>query len=393
MKKSLSIINVMAISFFSLMSCYLEDIHDFPTTIEEEQIEEQIMEETESEVTSTSLSVVVDKDPLVDTSEKNHTFDSITLSIDQQELYAEFETINCTVFGKMRGSKQIVDISHLASFYVDDELIGSSSYLFPQGGTYAVYAKIGTQISDTLTIDVRDVPATFVHKVLIENYTGTWCGFCPRVLAGIEKMQATTDRVVVAAIHNGDDWHLHACHTWADKFGLRSLSTAVLNRTAIWEYDEATNINQSINMLQENAKYGIALSSALGTSSGTIDVTFCFREAVPDAKCVVYVLEDDIIANQENYYTDSDGYFGGMNPIANFVHKNIVKTSVTNILGDQITADQSVIGLYKNTFHANYPQGKVANLKVMAMLLDASGKVLNVQVVPANQKSGFEDAV
>jgi len=74
----------------------------------------------------------------------------------------------------------------------------------------------------------------------------------------------------------------------------------------------------------------------------------------------------------------------------NFNHKDVVRASVTDILGNgndsTIPAENSVVGgIYQKTFTANYTSANVANLKVMVMLLNAQGRVVNVQVAPANQ--------
>ena len=45
----------------------------------------------------------------------------------------------------------------------------------------------------------------FTKRVLIEDYTGTWCGNCTRVALAIERVLAKTDRAEIVAIHNGDD--------------------------------------------------------------------------------------------------------------------------------------------------------------------------------------------
>lgn len=45
-----------------------------------------------------------------------------------------------------------------------------------------------------------------VHKPLVEEYTGTWCQWCPRALAGMEKMSdANGENFVGIAYHVGDE--------------------------------------------------------------------------------------------------------------------------------------------------------------------------------------------
>ena len=43
------------------------------------------------------------------------------------------------------------------------------------------------------------------HKVFVEEFTGMWCGWCPRGMVGLEKMhQVYGDKVVTVAAHSGD---------------------------------------------------------------------------------------------------------------------------------------------------------------------------------------------
>jgi len=249
----------------------------------------------------------------------------------------------------------------------------------------------------TVTVTAEPmIPALFVHKVLVEDLTGTWCGYCTRMFAAMDKVLGLTNKVVEAYIHTSDQWNLSAKDPWVTKFEAAGVPTAYINRTTKWTGNEPSP-QVPINMIQSSSKYGIAISSTLGATSGTIEVSFYFREAVTAAKCVVYVLEDGLIADQSNFYIPGNGIgilYGGANPIKNFVHRNVVRASVTHILGNDIPADKSIKdSMYKATFSANYTSTKIANLLVMAMLLDNTGKVLNVQLVPANQTVDFEAAL
>ncbi|MGK4569344.1 hypothetical protein [Flavobacterium sp. 3HN19-14] len=61
---------------------------------------------------------------------------------------------------------------------------------------------------DVIIDETPDAPAVsgqFQKRVLIEDYTGTWCGNCTRVAYGIDQAKAISDRVVSVAIHSGDD--------------------------------------------------------------------------------------------------------------------------------------------------------------------------------------------
>jgi hypothetical protein len=54
-------------------------------------------------------------------------------------------------------------------------------------------------------VDAAPITGLFQKQVLIEDYTGTWCGNCARVAYAIERTKEASDRVVSVAIHHGND--------------------------------------------------------------------------------------------------------------------------------------------------------------------------------------------
>ena len=92
----------------------------------------------------------------------------------------------------------------------------------------------------------------FKKRVLIEDYTGTWCGNCARVAYAVEQVKLQTDKAVTVAIHDGNDPYsyngidslkilISPNSTWA-------LPIARLNRMTVWTYPEPTNIQQAIDL-------------------------------------------------------------------------------------------------------------------------------------------------
>ena len=56
--------------------------------------------------------------------------------------------------------------------------------------------------TSAMAANVGDVP---VHRPLMEEYTGTWCGYCVRGLLGLQKLaELYPDDYVCVSYHNGD---------------------------------------------------------------------------------------------------------------------------------------------------------------------------------------------
>ena len=326
---------------------------------------------------------------------ENITFENITISADVDGDAALNQKISFTVMGKVV-SEGNFNITSLVQLYVNGEAVDGTTFTPTVAQSYSIYAKIGTQTSNTITITVTAAPSGYKHKVLIEDFTGAWCPYCTRILYAIDLLHAQTNDVLIAAIHRGnssggyyDPFNVPEGATLESTVpGFEGYPTAWIGRSKIWTYPEPNNLAQPQGMLKTSSPYGIAISSTLGASSGSIDISVAFDESLSSAKLVVYVLEDNLILNQANGYSD---LYGGKNPIPNFSHQDVVRKVVTNILGNAIPADKTTAGsTYTTTLSANYTSANVANLKVMAFILDSAGKVVNVRVVSANTTNDFE---
>ena len=106
-----------------------------------------------------------------------------------------------------------------------------------------------TKIVENLPDDsetAAPISGYYKKRVLIEDYTGTWCGNCTRVAYAIEQVNLQTDKAVTVAIHNGiDPYH------FPDYEPLKNLIVgnndlelpqSRLNRTIVWSSPEPSNI-------------------------------------------------------------------------------------------------------------------------------------------------------
>ena len=96
------------------------------------------------------------------------------------------------------------NVSTSADFYVNEVKISSNTHTFNNTGTYSVYAKFGQLTSETKTVEIMRTPITFKQNVVVEDFTGTWCGWCPRVSGFVRLLKQETSDAIVIAIHNGD---------------------------------------------------------------------------------------------------------------------------------------------------------------------------------------------
>ncbi|MFY0483343.1 Omp28-related outer membrane protein [Flavobacterium sp. PLA-1-15] len=259
----------------------------------------------------------------------------------------------------------------------------------PTAGSFDVSATYQDFASEVVTVTFTP-SISFTKRVLIEDYTGTWCGYCPRVSQGIELVKAATDKVVVAAIHRGNDPYNFEAGVLENLIGLEGYPTAMLNRKTDWTYPEPNNVQQVVNLTGGiKPKVGLAINSTVSGGNINLEVKTKFGTNMTNAKLVVYILENGLIYNQVNYTS----YFGGGSVIPNFVHEHVLRASLTNLLGDAFTSAEAV---YENevtrTFNIPVPANvaNASNIEFVAFVVGSDNKALNVRKANPGENQTFE---
>ena len=244
----------------------------------------------------------------------------------------------------------------------------------------------------SVSTEVIELPISgkFLKNVLIEDYTGTWCQYCPRVLHGIKQVESEQLRAYPVSIHrsvasNPDPYDFPATPL-EQLIGVTGYPTAMLNRNVLWDNEISTT--EVKNQIKPNANLGIALNSTVSGGTINLNVNMKFLENFSNLKLVVYVLEDGLLYNQVN----ATSFFGGQNPIINFEHDHVLRACLTNlVVGDAITGTNAGVLITRN-FTVNVPANisNVANMYFVAFVVDASGKAINVRGAAPNVTQTFQ---
>ncbi len=291
-------------------------------------------------------------------------------------------------------------LSTTSTFYVDGVAQSGRTFVTTTVGTLNIHAtylnSAGTTLtSPTVQVVVSDV-INFNKRVLIEDFTGTWCQYCPRVAYAIELVQAETTEATVVAIHRSvsyasDPYNFAGASTLESQVGLQGYPTAMLNRTTEWNAPETatSSINQAVNLTSgDNPRLGVALETATVGSTSTVDVKVKFGKNFTNLKLVVYALEDGLIYNQ----TNSTIYYNGANPIVGFEHNHVLRAVLSSsILGESITGSTGFDDEFTKSFTYTIPAGvSTSNVHFVAFVVDGSGKALNSRSAGANETQTFE---
>jgi thiol-disulfide isomerase/thioredoxin len=287
------------------------------------------------------------------------------------------------------------DITNETVFYIDGEMIQGNSYVFNTSGSYEVKGIYKEMESNPIIVNIS-LPTGYSQKVLIEDYTGVWCGYCPRIAYAIHQIQTQSEyseKIVPVAIHlyeHNDPYYCEDAGILSDAFQISGLPKGKINRTIDWVSPQEDNLNQVTNLIGGSASLGIAINSSIENSSLNASIRVGFAQDFTNLGIVVYLIENGLIHDQTNY-TD---YFGGDHVIENFEHNDVLRKIYTNVLGNSIPENQSVTG---NIFEYNLQEllpGNIDNpnnLSLVVFVVDKNtNTVLNAQHAKIGELQAFD---
>lgn len=151
------------------------------------------------------LNVQYDQDKTFSVTVVNHGYAGIS------SYEYEYTVNDVTVTGTVELGDDAVPAQYNATTTLDVSLaaLGVTGY-YPL--TFTVTKVNGVENSDVLasgSFTVNSYELLPVHKVVFEEYTGTWCGYCPRGYVALEIMKSLyPDDFIGISYHNGDDMEI-----------------------------------------------------------------------------------------------------------------------------------------------------------------------------------------
>ncbi len=233
------------------------------------------------------------------------------------------------------------------------------------------------------------------RKMVVEEATGTWCGWCPRGAVNMAKMKDLYhDEFIGIAVHNSTtDPMLVAAY---DK-GITSLPgfggfpSVIINREKIEDPGNLEDILIS-QLRNEVAPADIKLSTTLSNRKVTADLTVKFNTEFTgeDLKLIGVLVEDGVKGtasgyNQANYYANNaQGVMGGYEKLANpvpaakMVYNEVGRKLIYDFAGKSINksavkAGDEVDFLFDVDVDAKF---KLENVSLVVMVADGSGVII-----------------
>lgn len=261
--------------------------------------------------------------------------------------------------------------------------------------------------NDTISFYVTVVEQALNNRnVLAEDATGAWCGWCPGMAMTFDTLSAWYNdedehRFIAVAQHNGDFmttpesdvysllWSGGAFpSSWLDRFRFFGNTEVALGfeDNIIERLDQRLAMDAPVNL-------DIDINVNTDTRVLSIDVNADFIARLEgDYRLNCWILENGILSTQSNNFNEIDGHpFAGQgNPIIDYVNNHVMKTTLSDIWGDQgiisnnISAGQSFSHTYTFTVPDTY---NIDSLDIVAFVSEYNEKIDQRSILNAQYKS------
>ena len=179
----------------------------------------------------------------------------------------------------------------------------------------------------TSPVDAEPNNLDFVHRTLFTQFTGTWCGNCPYMIAAFHHLfedERYKDKFVHTAVHNGDPFAVtlddgrdlgNILNTTGDyPYVLANLSMGIANQ----RLDE--NIGTLMGVIESNQR--TSAKAAIAARTELKDNMLLVRASIKVSESAEYyigawLVESGLYSPQSNYTTMNDDYLD--------IHENVVR--------------------------------------------------------------------
>ncbi len=176
----------------------------------------------------------------------------------------------------------------------------------------------------------------FARRVICEEYSGFWCGFCPRGMVGMELMkEAHPDRFIAIAVHGGDALEIpsDSAYTYAPLISRFSgaPSCAIGRRLQGDPYYDIATLYQLESSTENHIAYNMTAEWNDDASAILCHATIFSDQELTNANLnAAFVLVEDSITGhgyyQTNYYSSNSQNYSG--PFYGWEDKAYITTDV-----------------------------------------------------------------
>lgn len=233
-------------------------------------------------------------------------------------------------------------------------------------------------------------------KVLFEEGTGTWCGWCPRGAIAMNYMVTTyPNEFIGVAVHNQDPMTLTAYDSGADFSGFPGMN---VDRVVLGEGVSQTSMTTNLNNRKTlTIPVNLVATGGVNGSNITINANATFRSVFSNSnfRLGVIITEDNVTGTatgyrQTNYYAGgANGVMGGYETLANpvpanqMVYDHVGRALLGGYTGQANSVPTSISDGQTVTYTFNYTvpaTSNINNMHAVLILIDQeSGEIVNAK--------------
>lgn len=238
-------------------------------------------------------------------------------------------------------------VTSQAEVTVNGNLVTANPYVFNQAGTFefvATYEGLTSNTvsfeilnpsdySDTSSFESSGAPTSFTKKVLLEDFTGTWCPNCPPAAASVASA-VNGSNIFGVGYHYGDPMEISETNFWTNHYNVTGFPTVYVNGPDTrWNFPDMAQVNGE---LAEEATVGLAVEAAVVGGKLDLEVKVGFKTTPSEeVKLMIYLIEGSATSSSPQ---------AGSSQGTSYVHKDILREVYTDQLGDVIPVSSTSAG-------------------------------------------------
>lgn len=334
------------------------------------------------------------------TVEASVSISSMTLTIDRTAIPADsYSEVKMTVLDQDND-----DVTSAVTFLINGSGTSEKTFISGNPGDYQIQAQWEGITSNTVNVTVD--PFT-VRKVLVEEFTGEWCGWCPEAAYNLENLVKDHPYVLTVGIHNGDGLEFNNEDVIRNAFGLNFFPSGLTGRVNLTgagynssPMDNAITDEIDKQLYEETVLAGLGINTTLNGDEVDVDVTVDIYEDISqEIRLTIYLIENNRTSGvQENYFSGRAGfenyhYYSQPSRLTNYVHQFVLRKAGTDILGDVIPSESVSQGARINmdTRTISLSGYDVENCHVIAFVhypMNGQKTIINAEQVKVGESIG-----
>lgn len=265
--------------------------------------------------------------------------------------------------------------------------------------------------SQSLDIACMAEDKAYSRKFVVEEWTGTWCGWCPRGIVGMNYMSETygDKDFIGVAIHSNDAMEASTFSGFLNKYA-SGFPNCIINRNIITDPNQAALVNYyrqyaGTPTFVDVAVTDVNFDSAKKQITASAEATFAVPVVEGDFRIVFEVIEDEVGPyNQENYYSPDPPYNNKTQKLEGWDKEGVKVSTIFNEVARATNNWAGVKGSVPANLEADTPTAYSANLSsrfvknidnctIVALVVNGvTGEIVNATKMKY-ETTGVEDAM